>query len=225
MISIQTFYNYTPLIFTVFATMIGLIGYYLDIICRVSYEQFLWIGATLFLATAGFITGRLVQKLSVHSHTDFGTGLWNRRYFYLRLDEEEARATRRKAPLCVAMVDVDDFKTVNDMYGHAIGDVLLSDLAAIFKKSVRGTDVVARWGGDEFAIIFAETLLADALDIMERIRRKVEIKFRSSYGITISTGIISLEPDQDIKDMLIKADQALYKAKSQKNSVITITGP
>ena len=120
------------------------------------------------------------------------------------------------------MVDVDDFKKVNDIYGHAMGDVILSDIATILNKNTRTTDIVTRWGGDEFAIIFPATSASEAREVMERIRRKLETRFQSSYGLTISAGIMALEPDQDLKDLLIKADQALYKAKTQKNMIITI---
>ncbi|MDF2500100.1 MAG: pleD 3 [Anaerosporomusa subterranea] len=209
------FYNFAPIILAILGTLVGLSGYYLN-------ARLLWVLVSCVLAIVGLVTGRFIQKLSLSSHTDFLTGLWNRRYFYLRLDEEETRATRKKTPLCIAMIDVDGFKKINDTYGHAIGDVLLSDLAAIFKKNTRNTDIVTRWGGDEFAIIFVETSLADALEITERIRRKVEKTFHASYFLTISAGIIPLEPDQDIKDLLIKADQALYQAKTQKNWVITV---
>lgn len=215
------FYNYAPYILAIFGTLVGLTGYYLDFIRQVGYEQWLWAGTTLILAVSGITTGRLIQKLSLSSHTDFLTGLWNRRYFYLRLDEEEARATRKKTPLCIAMIDVDGFKTVNDTYGHAIGDVLLADIAALLKKNTRAIDVVSRWGGDEFAIIFSETALGNALEIMERARKRVETTF-APYHLTVSAGIIALEPEQDIKSLLIKADQALYKAKAQRNSVIAV---
>jgi diguanylate cyclase (GGDEF)-like protein len=215
------FYKYTPWILALLGATFGLVAYFLDVVCRIKYESLLWLGVILILFCTGFVTGRLIQRLKLSSHTDFLTGLWNRRYFYLRLDEEESRATRKKTPLCVAMVDVDGFKTVNDTYGHAIGDVLLSDLAAILKKNTRKMDVVSRWGGDEFAIIFPETSLDTALDVMKRVRDKVEASFKP-YSLTISAGIISLEPDQDIKSLLIKADQALYKAKNKKNSVIAV---
>jgi diguanylate cyclase (GGDEF)-like protein len=216
----QAFYRYAPLILSGLGALVGLAGVYLDVVCHIHYEHWLWIGATVVQAVAGFTCGRLIQKLSISSHTDYLTGLWNRRYFYLRLEEEETRATRKKTPLCIAMIDVDDFKKVNDTFGHAVGDVIISELATIMKKSVRSTDIVTRWGGDEFAIIFSETALQDALEITERIRRKVEIRFQSSYDLTISIGVMTLERDQDLRDMLIKADQALYKAKEQKNSVI-----
>lgn len=218
----QAFCRYAPLILAGLGTLVGLAGFYLYMFCRVNYEHWLWIGATVLQGMAGFTCGRLIQKLSISSHTDYLTGLWNRRYFYIRLEEEESRATRKKTPLCIAMIDVDDFKKVNDTFGHAVGDVIISELAAVMKKSVRGTDIVTRWGGDEFAIIFSETTLQDALEVTERIRHKVEEKFSSAYGITTSAGIISLELGQDVKDLLIRADKALYKAKTQKNSVTTI---
>jgi diguanylate cyclase (GGDEF)-like protein len=108
-------------------------------------------------------------------------------------------------------------------YGHAIGDVLLSDLATILRKTTRTTDIVTRWGGDEFAIIFCETSLETALEVMERIRRKVENTFLP-YHLTVSAGIVALKADQDLKNMLVIADQTLYKAKAQKNTVITVNG-
>lgn len=216
------FYRFTPWILAAIGALISFLGYYLDVICQVSYRGVLWVGVFLLLTIVGFTAGRLIQKLNVSSHTDFLTGLRNRRCFYLRLDEEESRATRKKTPLCVAMVDVDDFKKVNDIYGHAMGDVILSDIATILNKNTRTTDIVTRWGGDEFAIIFPATSASEAREVMERIRRKLETRFQSSYGLTISAGIMALEPDQDLKDLLIKADQALYKAKTQKNMIITI---
>jgi diguanylate cyclase (GGDEF)-like protein len=170
----------------------------------------------------GIIVGRMIQKLILSSHTDFLTGLWNRRCFYLRLDEEESRATRKKTPLCIAMIDVDDFKKINDTYGHAIGDVILSDIATELSNNTRNTDIVTRWGGDEFAIIFSSTSLVETCEVMERIRRKIELRFLSSYRLTISAGVVSLEPNNDLKNLLIKADQALYKAKTQKNTVIAV---
>ena len=123
----------------------------------------------------------------------------------------------------IAMIDVDDFKAVNDTYGHTIGDKIISDLAVVLKKNTRNTDIVTRWGGDEFAIIFSETSLVEAHEVIERICHKIEVRFCYSYGLTISAGIIALEPDQDLKELLIKANQALYKAKAQKNSLITVT--
>ncbi|HBS58693.1 MAG TPA: GGDEF domain-containing protein [Firmicutes bacterium] len=215
------FYNYARLVFTVFGLGIGFTGYYLDMVLQVGYEGWIWLATTFILSLGGFAAGGLIQRLSASSLTDFLTGLYNRRFFYLRLDEEEARASRKKKPLCIAMIDVDDFKAVNDTYGHVQGDLLLCELAGILKNNTRFTDIVARWGGDEFAIIFSETPLPNACEIMERIRSKVEQAF-SPYELTISAGIMTLEPEQNLKDLLIMADQALYEAKARKNSVTAV---
>lgn len=138
----------------------------------------------------------------------------------MKLREIVDRINKDKGQLCIAMIDVDGFKKINDLYGHVTGDVLLCGIAAILKEGTSNNDIVIRLGGDEFAVVFTETnSLKNALEIMERIRRRVENTFLS-YHLTISTGIISLEQEQDVKDLLIKADQTLYKAKEQKNAVI-----
>lgn len=220
-INVRFFYKYAPLVLVLFGMLVTLTGYYLDMFLQISHESLLWVGIALLLCIAGFTTGRLIRRLDLSSHTDSLTGLWNRRYFYLRLAEEKTRATRKKTPLCVAMIDIDNFKMINDKYGHFAGDLVLSELAAIFKNTVRTTDIVVRWGGDEFAIIFSGASLREAYAVMERIRHKVAVRFNSTYGIAISAGVISLEPDQAVQDLLIMADQALYKAKAQKNLVVT----
>lgn len=98
----QMIYNFAPLILAALGEFVGLTGYYLGIIYQISYEWLLWVVVFFVLTIAGFITGRLIQRLNLSSHTDFLTSLWNRRYFYLRLDEKEARATRKKIQLCIA---------------------------------------------------------------------------------------------------------------------------
>ncbi|SMD15345.1 GGDEF domain-containing protein [Sporomusa malonica] len=216
------FYNFARFILTMSGIVLGLTGYYFGAIYRVDDERLLWVGTTIIFAVGGFVIGGLIEKLSINSHTDYLTGLWNRRYFYLTLDEQGERAFSGNKQLYVAMIDVDGFKNVNDRYGHSIGDVLLSGIAAILRKSTRSKDIVIRWGGDEFVIIFTGVSLKNALEVMERIRFKVESTF-SSYQLTISSGIILLERNQDLEELLRKADQALYKAKEQKNAVITVT--
>lgn len=213
------FYNHARFILAILGIVIGLIGYLLSTVYPIGYERFFWLAAALIFSIEGFVIGGLIHRLSISSHTDYLTGLWNRRYFYSKLDEK--RLTTAKQQVCVAMIDVDDFKSINDIYGHAIGDLLLSGIATILKKDTRNKDVVIRWGGDEFVIIFNEISLKTALEVMERIRDKIEGTF-SPYHVTVSSGIISLEQEQDVKDLLIKADQALYKAKEQKNAIVTV---
>lgn len=215
------FYKHARFILSMLGVVIGITGYYLQLYCPVGHERsLLWIGSTLVFSIGGFIIGRIIETLSIRSHTDYLTGLWNRRYFHLKLREIVGRINKDKGQLCIAMIDVDGFKKINDLYGHVTGDVLLCGIAAILKEGTSNNDIVIRLGGDEFAVVFTETnSLKNALEIMERIRRRVENTFLS-YHLTISTGIISLEQEQDVKDLLIKADQTLYKAKEQKNAVI-----
>ena len=216
------YYRYASWALVGFGAITSAAGFYLDKACPIAFNWLVWLGIGTLFCLSGYMAGSLIEKLDLSSHTDYLTGLWNRRYFYLRLSEEQARSVRKKTPHCVAMIDVDDFKAMNDMYGHVVGDALLSDLAVVLKKNTRGTDIVVRWGGDEFAILFPETTLGEAFEIMERIRQAVEAKYSFSYDLTISTGIISLESGQDVADLFIKADQAVYKAKKQKNSVIKL---
>lgn len=214
------FYNYASFILLLLGILAGATGYYLDYICRADCEEWLWLGFTAILSASGFTIGRLIQRLSQSNHTDYLTGIWNRRYFYVRLNEELSRVNRKQRPLCIAMIDIDGFKAVNDIYGHAVGDCLLVEFGTILKKYTRTTDVVARFGGDEFAIIFSETSLENTLEVMERIRAKVEASF-TPYKLTMSAGVVPFEPDLDTKTFMIKADRTLYKAKNQKNSIIT----
>ena len=126
------FYNYAWLILSLSGTLFGITGYYLDITLPGNYGGLLWTGVTGVIAASGLIAGSVIRKLSLLSHTDFLTGLWNRRYFYQVLQKHFCQAAAQKLHLCVAMIDVDGFKTINDTYGHTTGDQLLS-----FKKKCR----------------------------------------------------------------------------------------
>ncbi|QDR82594.1 GGDEF domain-containing protein [Sporomusa termitida] len=214
------FYNYAWLILSSSGALIGITGYYLDIVLPGNYGGLLWAAITGVIAGSGLIIGSLIRKLSLISHTDFLTGLWNRRYFYLTLQKQFCQAAAQRQHLCVAMIDVDGFKTINDTYGHTTGDQLLSGLAALLKKNAGGT-VVTRWGGDEFAIIFAGTTLEKAREVMEKIRRLTETNFLP-YQLTISAGVVPLKAGQTLNEFLSQADHALYKAKIKKNAIITI---
>lgn len=216
----QILFTYAPVILAAIGASVCILEYYLGLTCRENCAHF--VGSSLVFAIACYFLGILIQKLRLSSHTDFLTGLWNRRYFYSKLDKEKAWASRKKTPRCVAMIDVDDFKTINDTYGHAVGDLLLSDLASIFKKYTRDKDTVIRWGGDEFAIVFVDTSLENALGIMDRIRLEVQAKYSVSYRLTISAGITTIEPAKELKELLIRVDNALYRAKNKKNLVIVM---
>ncbi len=166
----------------------------------------------------------LVGKLKETSFRDEVTGLYNRRFFSLRLEEEMSRFRRFNHPVSVVVLDIDGFKNVNDEFGHAVGDETLRDLGQILMKHSRGINVVARFGGDEFTILLVETPKAGAQLYAERIRQVVAT-FPFSHGkqVTASFGVASL-PDDEVAssdDLFRAADEALYAAKrAGKNQVV-----
>lgn len=154
------------------------------------------------------------------------TGLSNRRSFNLRLAEEKNRWERYGHPLSFIMLDLDDFKKVNDKYGHVVGDSLLEITAGSIKAMVRQTDFPARYGGEEFAVICPETDIKEAYLIAERIRTKIdETRFTvrgDSVKATISGGVSSICQGEKESDFIDRADKCLYLAKeSGKNRICT----
>lgn len=165
---------------------------------------------------------KTVEELAV---LDKLTGLYNR----LKLDEvfeyELAKVKRYHEALSLIMVDIDKFKSVNDNYGHQVGDLVLRDLAKILKSSIRQTDTLGRWGGEEFLIICPQTDIKSAYSIADKIRQKIEEYSFSIVGCrTASFGVASYV-DDDIQETLIsRADKALYMAKeSGRNRVVILS--
>jgi diguanylate cyclase (GGDEF)-like protein len=168
-------------------------------------------------------------RLKETSFKDEVTGLYNRRFFSIRLEEEMQRHRRFNHPVSVVLIDLDGFKAVNDDMGHAVGDETLRDLAQILMKHSRGINVVARYGGDEFAVLLVETSKAGARLYADRIRQVVGT-FPFSHGkrITASFGIASLPDDEAAtsEELVRSADEALYTAKrAGKNQVATTDSP
>jgi diguanylate cyclase (GGDEF)-like protein len=165
-------------------------------------------------------------RLKEYSFKDEVTGLYNRRFFTMRLDEELARYRRFNHPASVVQLDLDGFKAVNDDLGHAVGDETLRDIAQILMKHSRGINVVSRYGGDEFAILLVETSKAGARLYADRIRQVIG-SFPYSHGklITASLGVASVPDDEaaTAEDLFRAADEALYAAKrAGKNQVAAI---
>ena len=146
------------------------------------------------------------------------TGLHNRRYFNERLIDEVDRAKRYGGTISLLMGDIDHFKKVNDTYGHTVGDEVLAWIGGIFLSKLRKTDLVTRYGGEEFAIILLNTDNAKAVEIAENLRRTVEGSFlpgKETVKVTISIGVSTLGQNASSFNSLInQADKALYRAKS-----------
>jgi two-component system cell cycle response regulator len=169
----------------------------------------------------------LHEEASRLSITDALTGVWNRRHFDLRLEEELERAARFLEPFGLLLLDVDGFKPINDVYGHPAGDFVLVELSRRLQDVTRSVDVVARFGGEEFALILPRTPLDGAHLVAEKIRTAVAREPFDALGqsipVTVSVGVASY-PDSgvDARTLLAAADEALYDAKADgKNRVIT----
>ncbi len=155
------------------------------------------------------------EGLSELASRDGLTGLRNRRHFDEKIAEEVSRAARYGRDLSLLMIDIDRFKAVNDRYGHQKGDEALAAVAGIIRASLRSTDIVCRYGGEEIAVLLPETGLDDAARIAELCRSKLEAGTPKplGFGVTVSIGVSALA-EGDTPELLVKAaDGALYAAK------------
>jgi diguanylate cyclase (GGDEF)-like protein len=189
---------------------------------------FLAIAVILAWALARALT-RLHDRVAEQAITDPLTGLWNRRYMAETLDREVSRALRFGHPISLIILDVDDFKAINDRRGHLQGDLVLEAVADIVRDATRSIDVAARYGGDELALILVETDRDGAAALAERLReaaRDTEIPLRESAGamsVTLSVGVATI-PDsaEDLESLVDSADRALLLAKKAgKNQIRT----
>ena len=166
------------------------------------------------------------NKLFREATRDGLTNLYNIRHFNLLLDAEFRNLKLKKAKAAsIIMSDIDNFKKINDTYGHQVGDVILRDIAKIFQVNCRQIDVVARYGGEEFIILLPGAFVKDAIDVAERIRQNVEtkkFKFKDKhYTATISFGVGEYKDEASKEDFIRKTDEALYRAKTTgKNKVV-----
>jgi diguanylate cyclase (GGDEF)-like protein len=187
-------------------------------------------GRVMLLLVATLLSATIVdrtERLRILSTHDGLTDLYNRGYFNERLVEEVLRARRYQRPLALSILDLDHFKQVNDERGHVAGDVALRGFSGVLRDAVRRTDIVARFGGEEFAVIFPETTADDALAKLERVRQEVErtpidLPKGGKLHLTFSAGVASSPSDGERPDELVtRADARLLAAKaSGRNRVV-----
>jgi diguanylate cyclase (GGDEF)-like protein len=185
-------------------------------------------------AAVALENARLHEVVELRAISDGLTGLANRRHCDERLAAEIARSERYDTPLTLILCDIDEFKAANDTHGHAFGDLVLKQFAAVLCETLRDVDVSGRWGGEEFLIVLPGTTLEGAIDAAERIRaRFAELEFTGEAGpvrITASFGVARFAPGTDAQSLVRAADEALYEAKRRgKNRVkpafdVTATG-
>lgn len=181
-------------------------------------------------------TTRDVRHMSVleqESITDPLMGIYNRRYLERRLSSEIARAGRYGMPLSVLLLDIDHFKRINDTHGHQVGDVVLAELAQVIVNTVRTTDIVTRYGGEEIMVMAPSTPLKTAVNLAERLRKIIENTSLTVPGnlnrklkalhITVSVGVACFGQNaHDLDSLIQSADEALYRAKKKgRNCVIS----
>lgn len=186
-------------------------------------QEFLFLDKLSKFASIAVENSRLYRMATL----DRMTGLFIHHYFQERLAEEIKRAERMNNPLTLLMADLDHFKDVNDTHGHPQGDIILKGTENIIHQNIRSFDIPSRYGGEEFAIILADTDITAAEHIAERLRKRVEeTAYKIDSGeirITISIGIAQFDPEIDMtsNDLVKRADEALYSAKAHgRNRVV-----
>ena len=164
----------------------------------------------------------IYKKLSI---TDDLTQLYNSRYFYKKLKEEINRLIRYKHPLSLLLIDIDDFKKINDRYGHLKGDKVLKMVGTVIQDCLRRTDSAYRYGGEEFTVILPGTGIEAAMNVAERIRKRFETQDFSlitneTLNISVSLGASQFKPEEEMEVFVKRTDDALYVAKQKgKNRV------
>lgn len=157
---------------------------------------------------------RLNQELELQASRDSLTGAYNRMKFDWFLDNEIKRCVRYARTMTLAMLDIDHFKSVNDRHGHAGGDAALRQLVKLVQTHIRESDVLARWGGEEFMILFIETSLDESQQVSEKIRQRIESHTFDVVGsLTCSIGLTQMRQDDTPESLNDRVDEALYEAK------------
>lgn len=183
---------------------------------------YMGLGTMCVFGVFGWLLGQREAKLQAQSFTDELTGLYNRRFFDLRLTETASLCQRSKLPLSLVVFDLDHFKDVNDRHGHLAGDCLLQTIGSILRQHSRHGDVVARVGGEEFGMILPGSDLAHARQTAERVRQAIS-EARCAYRnirlrTNVSAGVATVFPADDsapaLKALFSRADKALYSAKA-----------
>jgi diguanylate cyclase (GGDEF)-like protein len=154
------------------------------------------------------------------------TGVYNRRHVWSEIGKEEVRASQNLSMFCVCLVDLDKFKSINDTFGHAVGDEVLMTVAKAIESEVRQGDCFGRYGGEEFLLLLKDTSLEGARQFSERIRERTEdlrfANFPAISGITISVGIAEYRKGEKFSKTIDRADKALYAAKSGGRNLVRV---
>lgn len=158
------------------------------------------------------------------AQTDRLTNLYNREKFELRFSELLADDSPTSNELCIALIDIDHFKLINDQHGHLTGDRVLKFIADHLKSQMREQDLLARWGGEEFVVLMENTNIQQAAQLAERLRKYIESLEVETHKLTISIGLAGGNKSASLQDVLSRADGALYKAKQSGRNQLVLAG-
>lgn len=199
--------------------LLKIIAYNIILIIFASIGTYL----TSFYKRKQFADSRELLRVSI---TDSLTGIFNRAKFGQELNQWVDYSNKYEKPLSLVIFDIDNFKSVNDNYGHLIGDGVLQSIAAVIKKAIRHTDVFARWGGEEFVILLPGTEIHQSMEMTERMRICIsKIKYDKVENITCSFGLAELQENESAESLMQRADKHLYEAKDWgKNIVVCDSG-
>ena len=165
---------------------------------------------------------KMQEKIKRLSEEDYLTKLYNRRKIHEIIETEIVRSRRYNSPFAVLLLDIDDFKKINDTFGHNTGDKVLVQLSCILRLTVRESDIAGRWGGEEFLVICPETSIDGAISLAEKLRKNIDNnKFEDAGNITASIGVASIQHDDNVKSLVHRADKALYSAKKAGKNRVT----
>ncbi len=159
----------------------------------------------------------------VMANTDQLTGLHNRKYLDTILRHEGIKANRYKSTLSLMLFDIDHFKAINDQFGHQVGDLVLKKVAKCLKSALRESDVIGRWGGEEFLLICINTSLSDTADLAEKLRALVELlQFEQPLSVTVSIGVAQLQSGETTERTIARADTMLYRSKHNGRNQVSV---
>ncbi len=197
--------------------LVGLLVSFITIDFGIAHGcKFVWLyfsGIVLSLLGVGVV----VRHLKMSAIRDYLTGLLTRTYFFNEyLPREMKRARRSGEPIAVILMDVDNFKLINDLYGHRKGDEVLKRLSRAIQRSVRGSDAVVRFGGDEILVVLPDTSKDGARVVLKRILNNLEDMSKRSLPISISAGVAVWDGMKDFDHVIEKADKRMYKVKSSR---------
>ncbi|MFD2368399.1 diguanylate cyclase [Pseudoduganella sp. GCM10020061] len=165
-----------------------------------------------------------LARIETLATTDELTALSNRRHMHELLDQEERRSSGDHRPTSIALIDIDHFKQINDRFGHAGGDAALRALSREVRRFLREDDTLARWGGEEFLMLMPDTMLADAMKVVERmldgVRKLVLDDAGYPFKLTFSAGVVECRPDERFAEAIRRSDLAMYEAKARGRDIV-----